>query len=149
MIDLKQELLCEAVEEMQPLLELHYQELTCHKDQIKLEPDWKRYAELEQQGVFVLFTAREHGHLVGYSAFFLTPHIHYAQTRVAINDVLFLHPDHRKGRTGIKLIRHSEQALKAMGMQKITWHIKFSHDWRTILHRMGYLDEEVSVGKML
>jgi hypothetical protein len=43
----------------------------------------------------------------------------------------------------------AEQQLKERGVDKVVWHIKFHHDFRPILHRMGYGDEEVIVGKIL
>lgn len=143
------EFLCDVISEVQPMLELHYQELTHHKDVIKLDPDWDRYAAMEHAGGFHIFTARDDEQLIGYSAFFLTPHIHYRHTVVAQNDVLYLHPDHRNGMTGIRLIKNSEREMKALGADKIVWHCKYSNDLQQILQRLGYTDEEAMLGKML
>ena len=65
------------------------------------------------------------------------------------NDVLFLKKEHRSGSTGIKLIKYSEQKMKELGANKIAWHVKHSNDFRPILYRMGYADEDSIVGKML
>ncbi len=136
--------------EMEPMLEDHYQELTLHKDKIKLAPDWELYDKLEKSNQFYLLTARDADtdELLGYSAWFVKPHIHYKETIVASNDVLFLRKDQRSGMTGIKLIKYSEQEMKKYA-HKITWHVKGEPDFRPILHRMGYADEDVIVGKML
>ena len=136
--------------EMEPMLEDHYQELTLHKDKIKLAPDWELYDKMEKTGNFYLLTARESdsNELLGYSAWFVNPHIHYKETIVAANDVLFLRKDQRTGMTGIKLIKYSEQEMRRYA-HKITWHVKGEPDFRPILHRMGYSDEDVIVGKML
>lgn len=136
--------------EMEPLLEDHYQELTLHKEKIKLDPDWELYDKLEKSNQFYLLTARDEDtkQLIGYSAWFVKPHIHYRKTIVASNDVLFLHKDHRQGMTGIRLIKYSEQEMKKYA-HKITWHVKGEPDFRPILHRLGYIDEDVIVGKML
>lgn len=149
MLSFNREMLYDVFEDVQPLLALHYRELTLHQDKIALDPVWERYAALERQGSFALFTARDGGRLIGYSAFYVQNHIHYTDTIVAANDVLFLHPDYRKGSAGIKLIKFSEQQLQAQGVNKITWHVKFSKDFRPILHRLGYADEEVMCGKIL
>lgn len=135
--------------ELKPLLELHYQELTLHKDHIKLDPDYEKYLQLAKSDMFVMITARDNGVLVGYSAWFITNHIHYRSSKMANNDVLFLHPDYRKGMTGVRLIRRSEEILKELGIIKIMWHIKFARDFRKILYRMGYEDEDAIVGKIL
>ena len=149
MIAFARECLCDVIQEVDALLKLHYEELTLHKERIKLDPDWPMYTALEHMERLVLFTARDDGRLVGYAAFFVQPHIHYRKTIVAQNDVLFLHPEHRKGTTGIRFIRFSEQCLQGLKVDKIIWHVKFSLDLRPILHRLGYADEEVMVGKML
>lgn len=149
MITYARETLFDVVDEVDGLLRQHYDELTLHKDKIKLDPMWGEYRALESAGKFVLFTARDDGKLVGYSAFFVVPHMHYADTVMALNDVLYLHADYRKGRTGIKLIQYAESVLREFGVQKLTYHIKHSLDWSPILHHMGYSDEEKIVGKML
>lgn len=149
MITFQREQVLDVADEIEDLLRMHYEEVALHKEAIPLDPDWPRYVSLEEVGQLAVYTARDDGRLVGYSVFFLYQHIHYKQTRIASNDVLFLHPDYRKGTCGIKLIKHSEQQLKSLGVNKVTWHIKFNKDFRPILHRMGYCDEEVIVGKIL
>jgi GNAT superfamily N-acetyltransferase len=143
------ELLCECVQEAQPLLERHYGELTLRKDIVRLDPMWPEYALLERLGRFMVFTARENGMLVGYNAFFVNRSMHYAALTVAQNDVLFLHPDHRRGTTALRFIDWCEEYLDREGVDKVTYHIKLSLDWRPILHRRGYVDEEVMCSKFL
>lgn len=151
-ISYAKECLCDVINEVEPLLRLHYDELTHHKELIKLDPDWEQYAELEHAGRFHIFTARDDGGLVGYSAFFLIPrHIHYKGLVVAQNDVLYLHPDMRNGMPGIRLIKNSHNGMKALGGQKILWHCKHSNNLKQILLRLfpEYRDEESMVGGML
>lgn len=49
-MEFKREPLFEVMDEVGALLDMHYQELTLHKDVIKLEPQWSQYAALEQLG---------------------------------------------------------------------------------------------------
>ena len=142
------ETLFDVADEIDALLLEHYEELTHQKLKIKLKPMWGKYAELERAGKLFIFTAREAHKLVGYSAFFLAPHPHYEDTLVAQNDVLFLTKTARLGMSGVRLIKFSEESMRAAGAHKITWHVKFTNDFRPILHRLGYLDEEVMCGKM-
>jgi len=143
------ELLCEAVHEADELLRLHYEELTLNKHRVKLDPIWDSYASLEAAGRFHIFTAREDGRLIGYSAFFVNRHLHYADLTTALNDVLFLHPDHRLGMTGIRLLKFCEAELKKLGAQKVCWHAKLNTSLIPILTRMGYATEEVSMAKFI
>lgn len=150
MIALQKETLFDIVHEVDELLRLHYEEVALHRDRIKLAPMWDEYATLERMGRFVVFTARDDGRLVGYSAFFINSHMHYRDTVVAHNDVLFLHPDHRKSTTGYRLIKFSHEQLKARGdIHKACWHVKFCKDWSNVLHKLGYVDEEKIVGIIL
>jgi hypothetical protein len=149
MVTFQREMLFEVAGEVDDLLQCHYQELTLNKDRVKLKPMWAEYRILEELGRFVVFTARDGDNLVGYSAFFVQQHLHYADLKTAINDVLYLHPDYRQGRTGIRLLQHCEAALKADGVDKLCWHAKLDTALIPILHRLDYKTEEISLGKML
>jgi GNAT superfamily N-acetyltransferase len=137
------------------LIKMHYDEIALNKDEKPLNPDWARYEQMEAAGNLVCFTARDDGRMVGYSVFLLSWHLHYNTVRVAANDVLYLHPDYRKGMIGIRLIKYSEAELGKYGADWITFHVKFNKipddrkDFSPILHRMGYSDEEKMVGKMI
>ena len=56
----------------QPLLELHYAELTRNKEIAKLAPDWVRYRTLEDNGYLLTLLAHEDGKLIGYSVFIIS-----------------------------------------------------------------------------
>ena len=150
MVDLYVEPLSDKlIGEVQPLIELHYEELTLHKQVVKLDPDWNRYKSLADQNMITIITARDKGILIGYSLFFVNSHIHYKNNIMANNDVLYLHPDYRQGRTGLKLIRKCEQVLQEQQVDKIVWHVKYAKDFRQILYRLGYEDEDALVGKII
>jgi predicted GNAT superfamily acetyltransferase len=141
------ELIRDVAPDVDELLKMHYEELTLNKDRVKLAPDWMRYVSMENAGALRIFTARENGELIGYSAFFVQAHIHYEGTIVACNDVLFLRPDKRLGLTGVKLIKFSESELQRAGVNKITWHAKHNTPLIPLLERFGYRNEEVVMGK--
>lgn len=135
--------------EMEPLLRQHYAELTLDQDIIKLEPIWESYQKLFEQDQLFALGVYYLGGLIGYSVFFLRRHIHYANNTIADNDVLFLAKSSRQGRLGIELIRESERRLAARGVSKITWHVKKSRDFRPILTRLGYVEEDIIMGRAL
>jgi hypothetical protein len=68
---------------------------------------------------------------------------------MAMNDVIYIKPSERKGRTGIRLIKESELRLTKLGVKKISWHLKPQYDFSAILTRMGYMREEIMMGKVL
>ncbi len=149
MITYQLEPLGDILPNVKELLLAHYEELTLNKARVTLKPVWARYEALEKAGQFFAVTARDEGVIVGYSGFIVQPHLHYEDIIVAANDVLFLKKEYRLGSTGIKLLKFSEQAMRELGATKITWHVKMSNDFRPILRRMGYGDEDVIVGKWL
>lgn len=148
-ITYRKELLCEVIDELCVMLELHYEELTLDKHIVKLDPDWARYSDMEHAGIFHFLSAREDEKLVGYSAFFINQSLHYKSLRVAQNDVMFLHPSKRNGMAGIRLIKESEKMVSDLGANKIMFHCKYSNDLKQILIRLGYKDEEAMLGKII
>lgn len=149
MLTYQMELLNVILPDVKELLIQHYEELTLNKAKIKLKPVWTRYEAMEASNQFYAITVRDSGTIVGYSGFIFQPHLHYEDTLVAQNDVLFLKKEYRLGTAGIRLLKYSEECMKNLGAHKVTWHVKYSNDFRNILYRMGYLDEDVILGKML
>jgi len=127
----------------------HYEEIANHKDTIPLDPDWERYRQMEDAGMLSLVTAREEGKLVGYSIFFIAPHMHYKSTLAASNDVVFLKSTHREGSTGIRLIKEAERVLQELGVHKVVWHVKPKKNFGVVLQRLGYQEEEQIWGRIL
>jgi len=139
----------EIQEPIEELLQQHYEELTLNKNVMKLAPDWDQYQAHLDRGELFVMAAYFGSRLVGYSVFFLYRNIHYKNNIMAKNDVLFLSRPYRRGRMGINLIKRSEDALRELDVSKVIWHIKCHSDFRPILHRMGYADEDIMVGKVL
>lgn len=148
-VAIQRKMLCEVVGEIDDLLRTHYEELCGHQDRKVLNPRWDQYAALEQAGMLLVLSAREGEVLVGYACFYVMPHMHYSDYTVATNDVLFLHPDHRLGTTGIRLIKQSEREAKAMGAQHIVWRSKPDTTLLKLLDRLDYQVEETAHGKPL
>lgn len=149
MVTFAREILFEVVEDVQPLLQLHYEELTLNRDRVKLDPMWEKYAQLEasHRDALQIFTARDEGALVGYAAFFVQPHLHYRSLFPAINDVIFVHPQ-RRDSTGLRLIRHCERELKPYA-QKIVFHVKPDTPMAALMPKLGYALNEHVFGKFL
>ena len=139
----------DIIEDIKPLLETHWQEVANYKDKVPLKPNFSKYQALEKNKALVIMACRDKEKLIGYSIFFLSRHLHYTTCLVASNDVLFLTKAFRKGRVGIKLIQESERLLKNMGVNRVIWHIKPKNNFSPILIRMGYIQEEIIMGKFL
>ena len=122
----------------QQLFEMHYKEIAWKQDKIALKPDLEKYKILEDKGILIMYSAREDGVLIGYAVWMIMPHMHYSDTKIGSNDVLYVHPNKRGGRTGLNLIKYSEVELKKLGVHSILLHIKKSFDWGNVAERIGY-----------
>lgn len=123
--------------EIDPLLQAHWREVAHYQD-IELDPDEEAYAEVEARGQLRTYTARENGRLIGYVIFFVRPNHHYAGSLQAWQDVLYLDPEHRRGRAGVTLIRVAETRLRAEGVQVVYHHAKRTNRVGELLGRLGY-----------
>lgn len=123
--------------EVMPLLLDHWRELG--QRDLTFDPDWHRMGLAERAGQFVVYTARNGVRkLLGYAAFAVHQHLHYRGTTVAYNDVVWLHPDSRRGLAGVRLLRHCEAALKDKGVEKIYYQTKKETNLDALLGWIGY-----------
>jgi len=139
----------DILDEIKPLLEAHWQEIALYKDQFPLNPDYNQYKLLDQAGVVHVVTARNDGDLIGYYISFIMPHLHYQDCIVAMNDVLFIKSEYRKGRAGMKMIAFAEQELKKLGVHRMMIHVNTQHDFSPLLTRMGFTETERNFEKLL
>jgi GNAT superfamily N-acetyltransferase len=149
MITYQQEFLSQVDREARPLLEKHWQDIALNKDKIKLNPDWDAYYLKEEMNQLKIFTARNSGVLVGYFVVFTGNHLHYKDHIFATNDIIYMHPDHRKGFVGIKLIKFAEKCLKEDNISVLHINTKFHKDFSKVLERLGFAPVEAVYGKFI
>lgn len=173
MITYQIETIDDVQEEITPLLHTHYLEITTDKAIKPLDVDWDRYRDMEEAGALRIMTARDvkdilaqplgavrihkshdtekgyRGRLVGYFCSFVIKHVHYQQTTMAINDVLYVDPVHRRGMVGYKLIKRAAEDLKNLGADILIIHMKVDYPFRNLLIRQGYTLTEENWEKVL
>jgi GNAT superfamily N-acetyltransferase len=133
------ETMSEVVKEIMPLLHLHWQDVALNHDSITLDPNWQVYQELAKMGFLHITTARtDAGELVGYAIYIIQPLLHYKRELGADGDIFWLHPDHRKGSVGIRLLKEAEMNIKALGCTYIVNKVKLHKDVGRIFERLGY-----------
>ncbi len=134
----EEKLSCQLLEEMNPLLERHYEEIAEHKELMKLNPDYTKYYELERLGMLHTVTVRDEGRLIGYCITFTVKHLHYKDCLMGLNDILFIDKPERNGLLAVRLLKYVEDALREKGVQIIHYHIKVCHDHEQLFERLGY-----------
>lgn len=133
---------------VEALLERHWREIA-HFQDIPLEVDWAKYEAAESAGNLRIFTARADLDLIGYGCYLVGYNGHYRSSLQAVQDVLFLVPEHRKARIGYRLIAYADQQLREEGVQAVYQHSKAAHDMSPILKRQGYVLVDLLYAKRL
>ena len=121
-ITIQSEDLPDAWNEMLPLFEDHYLEVA-HNLDIPLDPDTRRYMLMHDAGLMRLVTVRRGEELIGYSLWIVQAAIHYMGSLQAMEDVIYIKPECRGG-LGAKLIKFSDDMLRAEGVQVAYRHTK-------------------------
>lgn len=131
----------DVVEEIKPLVQLHWQDVSDGTEG-EPDPDYDKMIQLEELGIFKLFTARDEGRLVGYVAWIIAHHLHYRTLLFAHDDAFFLHREYRRGGEGIKLFEFCENALREMGVKRLACHEKIRFPLGPFFIRLGFRNVE-------
>lgn len=135
--------------EMSALWNEHWEEVAVNRDAIKLDPDLHQYAELAHSGALHVVVGREAGKIVGYHISIVRPHLHYRHSLSAFTDVYFLRKSHRKGMTGVRLLKAAEETLATRGVQKMFSGTKKHLDMGPIFERLGWTETETLFTKVI
>ena len=141
------------------LVSFNWLEVEHFQDVLPLDVDWPKLLMLERAGVYRVITARSKGKLVGYNGYFVQPPIRHKTSLWAVNDTLYVDPEHRTSTLGVRLLKDSEALLRALGVKAITQGNVWPDDHSTsgkararfgaLLCRMGYLPAENVYVKLL
>lgn len=131
------------------LVRAHYREVCLRRDLFDLEPDLRRYRELEHAKALITFGAFVGDELVGYAASIVMPHPHYASAIVCHNDVIYVAEPHRNTSIGARLMRLTEDAAKKAGCRVCTWHAKKDSRFANVLDGHGYWVQDIVFAKEL
>lgn len=136
MIEFAKELMSPSLaEEAMPLARTHFAEA---------DP----FPEMEQangprmylaQDFSRIFTARDDGRLVGYATFIVHKHPHYADSRQAQQDLVFMSPEvSARPFALVRFLKFCHQQLVDEGVDTILHHSTLRHDMAPILKRLGF-----------
>jgi len=113
------------------------------------ELDVETYARLEQLDLLHILTAREQGKLVGFAVMMIGPDLGYRGRKLAVVNLLFLHPDYRKGIVGRKMIEAVEDTMRVLGADRVALATRPQPDLSPLYERMGYQRLETNYAKVL
>lgn len=149
MITAQVESLTEVLEELKPLLPLHWEELALNKDDVPLDPQYHIYLERDARGEVIFTTLRDKGVLIGYFVGFVNPGLHYQTCLTCIMDIFYLVQDKRGAMGGSILFKAVEKELKRRGVQRWFVGSKCHKDASWLFERLGFEKVEITYSKML
>jgi len=103
---------------IEALVRREWEEVAIDRDRMPLDLDWDEYQRMEDNGLFRCMGARLGGKLIGFSSFMtFRGHPHYRTTPHAMNDAIYVVPEHR-GLTGLRLILSADRELQEWSAPK-------------------------------
>jgi len=137
------------IQEAQPLLPLHWEELALNKDKVPLNPQYDVYAARDAAGQVMVVTLRDVGRLVGYFIGFVAPGLHYKTCLTLTMDIFWTHPSIRNGFAGVKLFRLVEKEAKRRGVQRMFFGSKVHKDASKLFEFLKMQATEIYYSKWL
>jgi len=105
----------------------------------KINLDWNSYYNMEDAGIFYLFTVRDIDQLIGYCSFIIAPDPHYKGRLTALQDSLFVSKGYRTKGVGDKLINYCDAVLENdFKVKSIQHSVNIKIDFSPLLERKGY-----------
>ena len=142
----QRELYRDVIEELKPLLLLHWKEIALDQDTIPLEPMYDEYQRLEDIGILNMFTMRVDGKIQGYIVGFIKRHLHYQSLLYYANDIYFVSPDFR-GVNSMRFFKAFEKHLKELDVQQIVMYTKQHKSVQPFLEHLGYSAVDIVMKK--
>jgi predicted GNAT family acetyltransferase len=126
-------------QEVLPLAHKHWLELEQNEFGQGFNPDVKRYAQLQDMGMYFHFCGRDNGKLVASAGIYITPSMH-SQRLIAQEDTFYMLPEYRgRGRNIIRFVEFTERFARSKGAAQflLTTPITNTASERVVAH-MGY-----------
>ena len=102
--------------------------------------DWPSYLVLQSKGMLRVICGRNsQGELKGGAVVTITPHPHYACVLAAL-PLLFVDPEYRHGRIGIRLVRRAETEAEQSGAQLMMTHGGMHNGVYRLFEHLDYSD---------
>lgn len=136
-------------DELEPFIIPHWEELGLDHQDVPVALDWSRYTYLDEQSKLHCVTVRKDGVLIGYHITVLATMLHYKDTLHGVVDLYYIKPEHRKGRTGLRMFQFAERSLKHLGVTKLITATKLHLDHGRMFEFLGMKPTEMTYTKIL
>lgn len=138
-----------TLQELLPMLPMHYEELALDQNRVPLVPMWEVYDRRNEAGELLLVVLRHDGRAVGYYWGFIAPGLHYATCLTGTMDIFYVHPEFRNGHAGAILFAAVEKELRRRGVHRWFVGAKLHRDCSPLFKRLGFTPIETYHSKWL
>ena len=135
-------------EDLETLMHAHWRECSIDQAEVPFDPDWAMAYTMERCNILHCFGLYRHEHLVGYSVFEVSTHLHFKTTKFAYNSGAYITPEHR-GFGGAFLVDSTDKLLREMGCKKIVYLVPSSSALGAVLKHIGYEPSESYFTKLV
>jgi predicted GNAT superfamily acetyltransferase len=131
------------------LFEEHWDEVGSKGGKRILEVSWESYDALYEADVLLIIGAFYYDELVGYAVNMFGVDTHSKHCILSTNDALYLHPQHRKARVGLTLMKTCEEKSRDMGATHVLWHAKPNTTLQKLLEAKQYKVKDIMYSREL
>jgi len=146
---IREETFDQVITDILPLLVEHYHDAPLNHKELKLDADFIRYKEMMDNKQVRIFTARDNGRLVGYSAWNIGSSPHFKGVVYAISELIFVVKDYRKGWIPYNILKNTLPKLAELGVGRISVGDGNNKSLRVFLKRLGLTKSEERYEKCL
>ncbi len=136
-------------QEMIGLFSNHWDELTTAKDLMQLKPKIDHYKAAQDEGTLHVLILTDGDKIAGYSISFCYYHLHWSDTLIFHNDIIYINPEYRKGSWGLRLIKKTEEAARERGAKLMFWHGKVGSPFADLMVKTGHWIQDVVFAKRI
>lgn len=118
MITAQVESLTDCLEEIKPLLPIHWRKLALNQEEVPLDPQFEIYLQRDARGEVMFVSLRDAGRMVGYWVAFIAPGLHYKTCLTHTMDIWNMLPEYETGHSALVLFRAVEKEIKRRGVNR-------------------------------
>ncbi len=134
MISAQIESFARAIPELERIFPVHHAELALYQNRMPMVWQYAEYIQAENEGKLVLATVRLDSRIVAYYLCDIGFPRHFASTRAAIMDGIYVHPDYRGRGLILPLMRCIEKELRRRRID--IWYSSYKTDKALKLDRV-------------
>jgi len=123
-------------DEALPLFKNHHKEVGDYFPDIYFNPDVESYIKLDEADKLRVYTVRKSDKLIGYAIHHIFNHLHFSNSKQAVQDAIFIAKEHRG--FGKEFINWIDEQLKSEGVDAVYHYVSVNHDYSNTLCSLGY-----------